>query len=400
MQALPTEPNTWSSLPPVLRESWRRSAQTVQDPVRALPPIELDGAEVASHRRTHPLGLVLPVLRRLLVQPAAEAGLIVAIGDARGRLLWVDGARETLRQGERSGFQPGANWSEQAIGTSAPGLALATGGGVQVHREQHFSYTAHRFSCSAAPVHHPGTGELLGVVDLTGGDHAVAVHSLPLLWAAISAAQAQLRLIPVEPSPIRLAALGRQAATLSISGSEQPLGLRHAEILFLLGWHRQQRRGQGLSAEELAELLFGEPAHEVAVRAELVRLRRLLLSRGSTPLALLSRPYRLSAPVQLDAHEVRAALIAGDHQRALEIYSGELLPGSEAPGVLRVRRELSTQLRESILSDGTGEDLWRYLQLPEAAEDQEAIRLALRLLPPAAPERAALIAGVESSAAS
>ncbi|WP_218219883.1 transcriptional regulator [Nesterenkonia sp. Act20] len=400
MQALPTEPNTWSSLPPALRESWRRSAQKVDDPIRALPPIELDGAELASHRRAHPLSLVLPVLRRLLVQPATEAGLIVAIGDARGTLLWVDGARETLRQGELSGFQPGANWSERAIGTSAPGLALATGRGAQVHREQHFAYTAHRFSCSAAPVHHPGTGELLGVVDLTGGDHAVAVHSLPLLWAAISAAEAQLRLLPMERSPTRLDTLGRRAATLSTSGSEQRLGLRHAEILFLLSWHGQQRTGHGLSAEELAELLYGEPAHEVAVRAELVRLRRLLLSRGPGPFELLSRPYRLSPPLQLDAQEVKAALTAGDRQHALEIYSGELLPGSEAPGVLRVRRELSTQLRESILSDGTTEELWRYLQLPEASEDQEAIRLALRLLPASAPERAALIAGVESGAAS
>lgn len=400
MQALPTEPNTWSGLPPALRESWRRSAQKVDDPARALPPIELDGAELAAHRRSHPLGLLLPVLRQLLVQPAADAGLIVAIGDVRGRLLWVDGAREMLRQAERSGFQPGANWSEQAIGTSAPGLALATGRGAQVHREQHFSYTAHRFSCSAAPVRHPDTGELLGVVDLTGGDHAVAVHSLPLLWAAISAAEAQLRLLPVQRSPVHLDTLGRGTARLNISGSEQPLGLRHAEILFLLGWHGQERTGRGLSAEELAELLYGEPAHEVAVRAELVRLRRLLLSRGPSPVEMLSRPYRLSAPLQLDAWEVRTALTAGDRRRALDIYSGELLPGSEAPGVLRVRRELSTQLRESILSDGSGEDLWRYLQLPEAEEDQEAIRIALRVLPASAPERAALIARAESSAAS
>ncbi|GAA1143886.1 transcriptional regulator [Nesterenkonia lutea] len=398
MEALSTEPATWASLPAVLRESWRRSAARISDPERALPPIELDGAELSSCREDHPLRLVLPVLRRLLVHPAADAGLIVATADVRGRLLWVDGARETLRLAERSGFQPGANWSEQAIGTSAPGLALATGRGVQVHREQHFSYAAHRFSCSAAPIRHPLTGAVLGVVDLTGGDQAVAVHSLPLIRAAISAAEEHLRFLPALPSPARLTTLGRRPASVSWGQQLHRLGARHAEILFLLSWYGPPHGPQqGLSAGELAELLYGEPAHEVAVRAELVRLRRLLRSRSSPENELLSRPYRLSAPVQLDAREVKAALTVGDRHSALEIYRGELLPGSEAPGILRVRRELSALLRESILSDGSADEVFRYLQLPEASQDQQAIRVALKLLPPGAPERAALVAGSENS---
>ncbi|MCH8561364.1 transcriptional regulator [Nesterenkonia sp. LB17] len=392
MEALPTEPKTWTALPHALRESWLRSAGGVRDPISALPPIELDDVQLREYRQHHPLRLVLPVLKRLLIEPATEAGLIVAIGDAAGRLLWVEGARETLRQAERSAFQPGANWSETAIGTSAPGLALATGRGAQVHREQHFSYTAHRFSCSAVPVRDPATGLMLGVVDLTGDAQAVAVHSLPLLLAAVSAAEAELKLRPAATTQATLTTLGAGPAVLGTSDAQQQLGLRHAEILFLLGWQADRGAERGLTAEELAELLYGEAHHEVAVRAELVRLRRLLAQHRSPSIDLLSRPYRLSAPVQLDARDACAALTAGDRQRALDLYRGELLPGSEAPGVLRIRRELSALLREAVLSDGSAEDLWRYLQLPEAAEDSDAIRTALRMMPPESPRRAALVA--------
>lgn len=397
MQALPTEPQTWAALSPVLRASWRRSAHGVTDPTSALPPIELDGLALQTYRRDHPLHQVLPVLNRLLIEPAAEAGLIVAIGDAAGRLLWVDGARSTLRQAERSAFQAGANWSEQAIGTSAPGLALVTGRGAQVHRHEHFSHTAHRFSCSAVPVRNPLTGEILGVVDLTGDAQAVAVHSLPLLTAAVSAAEAELKLSPGPASQPRLSTLGGPPALFNSDGMRQRLSQRHAEILFLLSWYGYSRAArEGLTAEDLVDLLYPGPGHEVAVRAELVRLRKLLLGPVHTGVSLLSRPYRLSATLELDAAEVWEALMVGDRARALDIYRGELLAGSDAPGVLRARHELSALLRESVLADGSSEELWRYLQLPEAYEDQQVIRTALGVLPPSSPHRAALVARSES----
>ena len=397
MQALPTEPQTWAALSPVLRASWRRSAHGVTDPASALPPIELDGLALQTYRRSHPLHHVLPMLNRLLIEPAAEAGLIVAIGDAAGRLLWVDGARSTLRQAERSAFQAGANWSEQAIGTSAPGLALVTGRGAQVHRHEHFSHAAHRFSCSAVPVRNPLTGEILGVVDITGDAQAVAVHSLPLLTAAVSAAEAELKLSPRAASPPRLSTLGGSPTLFNSDGRGQRLSQRHAEILFLLSWYGYSRAArEGLTAEDLVDLLYPGPGHEVAVRAELVRLRKLLLGPVDTGISLLSRPYRLSAALELDAAEVWEALMVGDRGRALDIYRGELLPGSDAPGVLRARHELSALLRQSVLADGSAEELWRYLQLSEAYEDQQVIRTALGVLPPSSPHRAALVARSES----
>ncbi|WP_245993542.1 hypothetical protein [Xylanimonas allomyrinae] len=65
-----------------------------------------------------------------------------------------------------------------------------------------------------------------------------------------------------------------------------PVPLRHAEILLLLGDHPG-----GLGADELAVLLHPGDLSDVAVRAEVSRLRRTV-----GPLLVGSRPYRLARP--------------------------------------------------------------------------------------------------------
>ncbi|WP_147106757.1 GAF domain-containing protein [Nesterenkonia populi] len=394
MRAVPDQPDTWGSLRQDLRESWHRSAAYLGDPGVALAPVELPDEDLSELRRTHPLRQVLPVFEQLLIRPASEAGLIVAIGDAEGRLLWVDGDQGALRRAEASAFQPGARWSEQAIGTSAPGIALATGRGSQVHQDEHFAFSAHQFSCSAAPIRNPHTGSVVGIVDLTGDEKAVATHSLPLIYAAISAAEAELKVLTADSGLPQLITLGTLRPLLGRSAARERLSLRHAEIMTLLAWHGQLSDQGGLTSAELAELLFGEPGHEVTLRAEVVRLRRMLrsapASSGGTD--LLSKPYRLDRPIEVDAVLVHQALIAGERDFALDLYGGALLPASEAPGVAELRRQLSVELREAMLADGTPEQLWRYLQLSEAAEDEEAVYTALRVLPADSPQRSSLVA--------
>lgn len=392
MKAVPDQPGSWVTLRPEVRESWRRSAQFLPDPGVAIAPVDTADDVLRDLRRSHPLRQVLPIFDRLLVRSAVEAGLIVAIGDAEGRLLWVDGDRQALRRAESSAFLPGARWSEQAIGTSAPGTALATGNGVQVHQDEHYAFSAHQFSCSAAPIHDPHTGHLLGVVDLTGDEKAVSTHSLPLIHAAIAAAEAELKVLPAQSGLAQLTTLGTARPQLRSAAGRAPLSLRHAEILTLLAWDSRSG-GDGLSASALAEQLFGETGHEVSLRAEMVRLRRVLRgSDGAAGLNLESKPYRLTSTVELDALTTLTALTAGDRSTALDMYGGELLPSSEAPGILELRRHISTALRESMLADASGAELCRYLQLPEAAGDEQALFTALKLLAPDAPQRAALVA--------
>ncbi|MDN5814060.1 MAG: GAF domain-containing protein, partial [Micrococcaceae bacterium] len=165
-------------LRPVVHDSWIRSLGFHDDPSGAAARHGLSDPQLADVRRSHPLVSLMPVFDRLLVQPAKDTGLLVAVGDDAGHLLWVEGDTSVRNAAERMDFVPGADWSERSVGTSAPGTALVTGTGVQVSGAEHFSPEAHRWSCSAVPIHCPVTGRLLGVVDLTGHDDAVASHSL------------------------------------------------------------------------------------------------------------------------------------------------------------------------------------------------------------------------------
>ena len=68
------------------------------------------------------------------------------------------------------------------------------------------------------------------------------------------------------------------------------LSRRHSEILAVLA-----ECPDGMTGEQLGVQLYGDEANPITLRAEMVRLRRLL---GDELLA--SRPYRLRIPVRAD----------------------------------------------------------------------------------------------------
>ncbi|MGP5164363.1 GAF domain-containing protein [Arthrobacter rhombi] len=389
-------------LRPVVHDSWVRSLGFHRDPAGAGAVSGLNDPELAEARRSHPLVSLMPVFDRLLIQPAKDTGLLVAVGDDAGHLLWVEGDASAKNAAERMAFVPGADWSESCVGTSAPGTALVTGGGVQISGAEHFSPEAHRWSCSAVPIHCPLTGRLLGVVDLTGHDDAVASHSLALLQAAVAAAEAQLHVealkgaargrrlaVPVATAAARLRVLGPDAGMLDGMAPRKFLGGRHAEILALLGWSRG-----GLDAAELAELLFGDAGQQVSVRAEMVRLRKAL-GPEAPRIGLESRPYRIGPAVTMDARDVLRHLGAGRLREALAAYAGPVLPRSEAPGVIDIRLEVAGALREAMLNDADPDTLLDYLELPEAGADVEGLRTALQVLPARSPRRSVVVARLQ-----
>ena len=76
---------------PVVADSWRRSLATHARREDAAVTSILPGDELASYREEHPLARVMPVIDQLLVQPARESGILVAVGDSESRLLWLGG---------------------------------------------------------------------------------------------------------------------------------------------------------------------------------------------------------------------------------------------------------------------------------------------------------------------
>lgn len=394
----------------VVRESWLRSLE-YKDTAESNAHTVLGDDALRELRSASPLRLVLPVFDRLLLEPARETGLILAIGDHAGRLLWVKGDSQALRDAESMAFVAGADWSERTVGTSAPGTALATRGGVQVSGAEHFDPIAQRWSCTAVPIHAPDTGEILGVVDITGGEDAVAAHSLALLKAAVAAAESELRWHQekVEPSQrsfivssasrVKSEPVSRSMLRLtSGTGAELhrgdriiELSTRHAELLALLSWHPR-----GLTGEELVELLHLNPddADVGTLRAEMVRLRKVL-AEFDPLLVPLSRPYRLGSMPRSDAREVLLAIEGGDLDAALAHFAGPILPRSQAPGIEVIRDEVFAALRQGMLQDGSDAQLLRFLELPEVQDDEEVLGTTLQVLPARSPRRAMVVAALE-----
>ncbi|WP_369139157.1 GAF domain-containing protein [Modestobacter versicolor] len=382
---------------PVVWDSWRRSLRSGVDPDGASPPVDLLDDDLAAHRDAHPLAAVMPVVRRLLVADAEVDRMIVAVTDAAGRMLWVEGDSRLRDRAATMHFVEGASWSEADAGTNAPGTALALDHAVQIYGGEHFRRPVQPWSCSAAPVHDPSTGALLGAIDVTGGDHVASPHVLTLVRATAAAAEAELRwlhrerAVPRGPAPDGappvLQVLGRDRARLTTPAGALELSLRHSELLVLLA--EAATAGTGRTAEQLAAELHGADSAAVTVRAELSRLRRLVGDR-----VVGSRPYRLLGPVRSDAGDVRALTARGAVAEALDTYAGPLLPGSQAPGVRAARARLADELRGAVLGGGRPDLLLRYGALPEAAEDLATWQACLAVLPPG-PRRAAAAARVQ-----
>lgn len=362
----------------VVLESWRRSLATGVDPDRGAQEAAAVTA-LAELRESHPLAPMLPLIRRLLVNDAVDAGVLVGITGADGTLLWVEGDPVACRKAEGMNFVAGADWSEGAAGTNAPGTALAVGHELQIRGSEHFSRMMHSWSCTAVPVHDPATGLLLGAIDLTGGSAVDSPQTLALVRATAVAVENQLALLrlthPAMASPLdaaRLTVLGADRPRWQVTDADgRPVGAaitgRHADILVLL-----IRHPEGLSADHLAILLDEKDLDVVTIRAEMSRLRRVI---GSDYIA--SRPYRLLEPVASDVGDVFDALQAGDVSAALKAYSGALLPQSVSPAIARLRTELTASLREAVLAQSAegGLDLLRsWLQLPDGRDDRHGWR--------------------------
>jgi hypothetical protein len=198
----------------------------------------------------------------------------------------------------------------------------------------------------------------------------------------------------MRPRAFSMHVLGRDSGELAPPTAEAgrpplALSLRHSEIVTLLAWHRE-----GLSAARLADLVYGDAAATVTLRAEIVRLRRIL-DRVDGGVGIDSRPYRLTAPLELDAHHVTSLLDRGAHRVALAAYRGPLLPGSDAPGIELIRTELRARLREAMLGDAALDVLLDYAATEDGRNDAEVWIAALKLLPQRSPKRAGIVLHLE-----
>jgi hypothetical protein len=442
-----------------IADSWRRSSAAGVAPTgNRFAPVVAGEEETHDLWEDHPLGRAYPLIRDCLAATADEGGYLIVVSDADGVLLCIEGsAAIRMRAAEVMNFAEGTLWSEGGAGTNAIGTALAVDHAVQVFGPEHYHEPVQRWVCSAAPIHDPDTGSLLGIIDLTGDFSTVHPASLADATATAAAVEGSLMLelrerdarmlarygdivarspatialvapsgrpitrlpdtwgakdrlaippgggelvlpsgahavaepvssalnvfvvqaVDRRPGPaqpgtrpmVKLSLLGRGRATLDVDGRHEELRPRLAEILVLLC-----ANPDGMSAEALTAGLYGDSGHASSVRVEVSRLRKLLGPWIDT------ERYRLTCDVETDARRIEGLLAAGDVREAAEQYPGPLLPGSEAPGVVRERDHLDGWLRQAVMTSDDPDAVWAWVRCASGEDDLGAWKRLLSQL--------------------
>jgi hypothetical protein len=178
---------------PVIGQSWERMLRSGVDPDHDFRAGLLVREEVERRRQTSELRHAMPVLREGLLSVADVAHHIVVVADEEGRVLWREGSSSVLRKADGFGFELGADWREDVVGTNGVGTPLVARRPVQVFSAEHFVRTHHSWTCTGAPITDPRDGSLIGVVDVSGPLDTLHPATLALVGSVAKLAEAGLR---------------------------------------------------------------------------------------------------------------------------------------------------------------------------------------------------------------
>lgn len=246
----------------LVQRSWSRVMRIGLNPEGANRRDPLPADEVERRRRESPLSPVIGDLVRLVGSVADAATFLLVVTDADGVILWREGASPVRRRADNLGFTEGVTWTESAVGTNAIGTALVEAAPVQLFSAEHFEQAQHPWYCTAHPVHDPRTGDLLGILDVSGP--ALTLH--PAISALVETA---VRLV------------------------ESQLWQHHAARL-----ERLRRAAEHVVATTNAPLLVVDDHGWVAYNSGLAARDRIGTPRVGTPLAVpglgLCLPERLT----------------------------------------------------------------------------------------------------------
>ena len=158
------------------------------------PPVHRhDVSEARSLSAGHRLAAVMPALSQLLADETATGRHLLIVTDHEGEVLWRVGSKQALKLADSLEFVEGADWSESGVGTNAISEALVTGAPAQLFSAEHLVRTHHDWACTASPIRDPLTGEVVGVLDVSGPFESVTPDSLRLVRCGVRLAEELLK---------------------------------------------------------------------------------------------------------------------------------------------------------------------------------------------------------------
>src|SRR3954451_3804817 len=235
---------------PEIATSWYRCREQYRvDPrLTHAPAASAQDDAAGGHTLEHKI--VFAELGGAAASIAAEAenvGGVVAVTDGMGRLLTVQGDKETLHRARESNMAPWSCWSEWATGTNGMGTALEAPGPVLISGPEHWCMGFHEWICAGVAVRDAVTHDPVAVLDVSTWRHHLPTQAAAWLSRAVGGARAILRQ-RAHDSGAELAA----AFTQTRAHSGQALAALDAS-------------GRVVIADEGASLLLGVPARVPAL---------------------------------------------------------------------------------------------------------------------------------------
>ncbi len=275
-----------------VRRSWVRSMAAGLTPMGRTRPVEHASSGVLRQALASADALLAhsrPVMEYLFEQ-VRDSQSVVVLADPRGMLLHTLGDAGFVKKAERVALIPGASWHEEDRGTNAVGTALIERRAVRVHGGEHFLERNSVLTCAASPIL-SGTGELLGILDISGDSRDAHPHTLGLVSTAVGMIENRL-----------MTAASRHHLLLRLHREPEGIGSMAEGIVAVSGdgWIVSANR----AALALLDLRPGDIGATLLERVLDVRLDELLAHQRRRP--LLPQALRrhggalLFAQVQMD----------------------------------------------------------------------------------------------------
>jgi sigma-54 dependent transcriptional regulator, acetoin dehydrogenase operon transcriptional activator AcoR len=349
---------------PEVATSWYRCREQyhVDPSLSKAPPASAQDWSSSEHTLEHEI--VFAQLGGAAASIASEVervGGVVTVTDGAGRILTVQGDKETLCHARDSNMAPWSCWSEWATGTNGRGTALEAPGPVLISGPEHWCMGFHGWVCAGVAVRDAVTHDAVAVLDVSTWRANLPPQAAGWLSKAVGGARAILRQ-RAHDSGAELAA----AFTQTRSRSGQALAALDAS-------------GKVVIADEGASLFLGVPARvpalDPAVRwqpaLDLERLARYAIKQarldhgwvGSTQIVteLSSEPCRITLrPVFLADQPIGTLAVLGS-EHGDEIGRERPEPGLSPPlRIVGVSGERIVLLRppEVRFAEADGNDVW------------------------------------------
>jgi len=154
-----------------IASSWKRCLASNIDPSKAITATNIQNFIEQDKKAARLLAASHTHIQQLY-DTIKGHGYVIILTDAQGIILTVLGDKKVMNFAESVYLIPGANCSENAIGTNSLGTCLIQKKPIQIFSHEHYCQYYHDWSCSCAPIP-DRQGNLLGTLDISNIDNKI-----------------------------------------------------------------------------------------------------------------------------------------------------------------------------------------------------------------------------------